>query len=279
MRSIPTKTDGVSTLSAAEFNDIPSELGNAITANGQTLSSGDLFQLSKTISSYVSVGDFYTDSGSANAYVLTSTGSFKAPTAYVAGMRIRFKPGNVNTGASTVNVASLGLKSIKTLTGASDPAAGDIAANVDITLVYDGTYFRIISAAPLVVATQAQQETATDITTAVTPGRQHYHPSAAKYWVNWQGTGTVAIKTSYNTTSITDNGTGDYTVTIATDFSSAIYCNIVSGGRDTSLGSFCGQVDYSLTTLTAGTVRVGTADGASNLIDYMLVDAVGFGDQ
>lgn len=279
MRDIATKVDGSSTLSAAEFNDIPGELENAITSTGQALSSGDLNQLGKAMATYTGLSDFYTDSGSANAYVLTAVGSLKSPASYVSGMRIRFKPANANTTAATVNVAGLGVKSIKTLSGSSDPASGDIAASTDITMVYDGTNFRIISAAPLVVASQAEQETGSSTTVAVTPGRQHYHPSAAKYWVNWQGTGTVAIKASYNTTSITDNGTGDYTVTIATDFSSAIYCNIVSGGRDTNLGSFCGQVDYSLTTLTAGTVRVGTADGASNLIDYMLVDAVGFGDQ
>ena len=142
MQTIGTKTDGVSTLSAAEFNQIPLELQNAITASGQATSSGDLYQLSKSIAGYVSVGDFYTDSGSANAYILTPTGSYKAPTAYVAGMRVRFKPANANTTASTVNVASLGVKSIKDYTGASDPAAGVIAAGQDITLVYDGTYFR-----------------------------------------------------------------------------------------------------------------------------------------
>ncbi len=35
---------------------------------------------------------------------------------------------------------------------------------------------------------------------------------SAKAWVNFDGTGTVAIRASYNVSSITDNGTGDYTV-------------------------------------------------------------------
>ena len=35
-------------------------------------------------------------------------------------------------------------------------------------------------------------------------------------WVNFNGTGTVAIRGSGNVSSITDNGTGDYTVTMAT---------------------------------------------------------------
>lgn len=37
-----------------------------------------------------------------------------------------------------------------------------------------------------------------------------------KAWVNFNGTGTVAIRGSYNVTSITDNNIGDYTVNFAT---------------------------------------------------------------
>lgn len=39
---------------------------------------------------------------------------------------------------------------------------------------------------------------------------------AARAWVNFNGTGTVAIRASGNVTSITDNGTGDYTINFTT---------------------------------------------------------------
>ena len=42
-------------------------------------------------------------------------------------------------------------------------------------------------------------------------------------WVNFNGTGTVAIRASYNVSSITDNGTGDYTVNFATAMVDANY--------------------------------------------------------
>ncbi len=45
-----------------------------------------------------------------------------------------------------------------------------------------------------------------------------------KVWINFNGTGTVAIRDSYNVTSITDNATGDYSVTIDTDFANVNYC-------------------------------------------------------
>jgi bifunctional ADP-heptose synthase (sugar kinase/adenylyltransferase) len=46
---------------------------------------------------------------------------------------------------------------------------------------------------------------------------------SAKAWVNFDGTGTVAIRESFNVTSITDNGTGDYTVNFTTAMTDANY--------------------------------------------------------
>ena len=45
----------------------------------------------------------------------------------------------------------------------------------------------------------------------------------AKAWVNFNGTGTVAIRASYNVSSITDNGTGDYTVNFTSAMVDANY--------------------------------------------------------
>ena len=42
-------------------------------------------------------------------------------------------------------------------------------------------------------------------------------------WVNFNGTGTVAIRASFNVTSITDNGTGDYTLNFTTALADANY--------------------------------------------------------
>jgi hypothetical protein len=58
----------------------------------------------------------------------------------------------------------------------------------------------------------------------------------AKAWVNFNGTGTVAIRDSYNVSSLTDNGTGDYTVTYSTAMPSADYC--VLGSNTGSNGSY-----------------------------------------
>jgi hypothetical protein len=46
---------------------------------------------------------------------------------------------------------------------------------------------------------------------------------SAKAWVNFNGTGTVAIRASFNVSSITDDGTGTYTVNFTTAMSDANY--------------------------------------------------------
>ena len=57
---------------------------------------------------------------------------------------------------------------------------------------------------------------------------------SAKAWVNFKGTGTVAIRRSFNVNSITDNGTGNYTVNFTTSMVDANYCSVFGneGGFD-----------------------------------------------
>lgn len=65
-------------------------------------------------------------------------------------------------------------------------------------------------------------------------------------WVNFNGTGTVAIRASFNVSSITDNGTGDYTVNFTTAMTDANYgafgqrsraVSVVNNGFDESFAS------------------------------------------
>ena len=59
----------------------------------------------------------------------------------------------------------------------------------------------------------------------------------SKAWVNFNGSGTVAIRDSYNVSSITDNGTGDYSVVFSTAMTDANYCmNMNSGDKASTWG-------------------------------------------
>lgn len=73
--------------------------------------------------------------GAANAYVVSRT--FTAAS-LADGMHVRFKvgAGHTNTGACTLNVDSLGVRSIKLVNG-NDPAAADLTAGDFIEVVYD----------------------------------------------------------------------------------------------------------------------------------------------
>jgi len=76
-------------------------------------------------------------------------------------------------------------------------------------------------------------------------------------WVNFKGTGTVTILASGNVTSITDNGTGDYTVNFTTAMSDANYfvSNGGSGNGPGAPGSFL-FVNKGTTAPTTTAVRI-----------------------
>jgi hypothetical protein len=85
---------------------------------------------------------------------------------------------------------------------------------------------------------------------------------SARAWVNFDGTGTVSIRASYNVSSITDNGTGDYTVNFTNALPDANYSVVATaisyrsnggGGdasitvRNTTASDFAGPPDMSTT--------------------------------
>jgi hypothetical protein len=57
---------------------------------------------------------------------------------------------------------------------------------------------------------------------------------APRAWVNFNGSGVVAIRASGNVSSVTDNGTGDYTINFTTDIQDANYAGVFSCGPSTS---------------------------------------------
>lgn len=75
-------------------------------------------------------------------------------------------------------------------------------------------------------ATQAEMEAGTATNKYVTPQGVNWHPGVAKFWVKCGVTANVL--NSWNVTNLTDNGTGDVTVNIATDFSSVDYAAFVA---------------------------------------------------
>lgn len=80
-------------------------------------------------------GEYKTTTGSANAYVLAVDAQY---TAYTAGDNFQFKTNFANTGSCTLNVNSLGAKTMKDVSG-NTLATGAILSGVILYCVYDGT--------------------------------------------------------------------------------------------------------------------------------------------
>lgn len=150
------------------------------------------------------------------------------------------------------------------------PAEGQIRRNTSTSKWegYDGTdWDNFINDDD--VAAQSDQETGTSTTTFVSPGRQHFHKSALKAWANITITaGVPAVTEGYNVASVSDNGTGDFTVNFTTPLSNATYAAVASV-RNVNSGearSIC------IRSKAVGGVRVNTFSGAGSLSD----DVAGF---
>jgi hypothetical protein len=83
---------------------------------------------------------------------------------------------------------------------------------------------------------------------------------SAKAWVNFNGTGTVAIRASFNVSSITDNGVGNYTVNFTNAMPDVNYAAVGSGFRST-LGA--AEASESFTSFAVGSVNALFATGSS----------------
>ena len=88
---------------------------------------------------------------------------------------------------------------------------------------------------------------------------------ACKAWVNFNGTGTVAIRASFNVASITDNGQGSYTVNFTTAMPDANYSLVGNAGKVNGNSSDIQVRPTNMTSSSSCTFTVGTyLTGLSN---------------
>ena len=108
---------------------------------------------------------------------------------------------------------------------------------------------------------------------ATVTGTAPIYPCRA--WVNFNGTGTVAIRASGNVSSITDNGTGDYTVNFTTAMPDANY-SVVGAVGDGSTGSYVFRSNAFTSAPTTSAVRISTANSAFGASDAAYVSVAIF---
>jgi hypothetical protein len=159
-------------------------------------------QIGPTFDQLAGIGDptgiqqgFYggTDTGAANAYVLTIAGF---PAAYTAGQIIYWVPANTNTTSSTMNVNGLGAVSIVNPSGAA-LTYGQLVAGQVTAIAYTGSNFVLVSSSAVNTGTFTGTLTGMTATTNVTVT---YTISGRVCILNAFGTGTS------NSTAMTMTG-------------------------------------------------------------------------
>ena len=96
-----------------------------------------------------------------------------------------------------------------------------------------------------------------------------------KGWIRMNGTGTIAINDSFNYSSIADNGTGDYTVTLSTAMGNIFY-SPTAGAGDVNYGAKI-DLEHSVANTTTA-MRLRTAGTVSGTGDTDLLSVHTAGD-
>ena len=128
MQNVIDKVDGVSTLTASEFNDHKNELQKLVEESGQTLASASTDQLRKAVSTFGRSLFAMDSSSTVNVLTLSRPNSLKDAYNYYDGLTILFSTTNATTGAVTASFNGLASKKVRTPLDAA-LSTGAIKAN------------------------------------------------------------------------------------------------------------------------------------------------------
>jgi hypothetical protein len=155
--------------------------------------------------------------------------------------------------------------------------AADVISSGMLVTVSEGTtnadsLWMLTTDDPITIGTTGLTFARKDIGVISAPGTAPLF--ACRAWVNFNGTGTVAIRASGNVSSITDNGTGDYTVNFTTAMTDANYSVAASCQAQSVANNLQVEVNGTVSGyLTTSSVRLvlnsGTASQALNDSPYV----------
>ena len=191
----------------------------------------------------------------------------------VDGLVVRVTAGTVNSGreyqcdSGTVGVNTLTFTRSDGLQPANNLSDVDTAATAFDNIKQAATT-SATGVVELATAAEMAAETADKVVTADVSDQA---PSAAKAWAYWNTDGTINV--SHNMASITDNGTGDFTMNFDTDFASGsyvVFCNV----KATS--SFTCVVDNDQAAGLVSVLSFNSSDVAADGLQYF---GGGFGAQ
>ena len=155
------------------------------------------------------------------------------------------------SGTNTITVASAtGIATGQTVTGTGIPVGTTVTAVTGTTITLSANLTATITAQPVAFFTN---------TKTVTPGG--IGSQLCRAWVNFNGTGTVAIRAAFNVSSITDNGVGQYTVNFTTAMPDANYA-IVKQDSERGVGEIGTPATASCPVILRANTSDSTVDAA-----------------
>ena len=173
----PATTTGPVTLEVGSLGYLPAYISGTQAGSGQIQAGETVIAVYNSLLNsgaggfalYVSVAQSTvlsgTDTGAVNAYAIAPSPVISA---YTAGLIVSFAPANTNTGASTLNVNSLGVKSLTTAAGAA-LVAGQLVAGSEVIAIYDGTKFQVVNPVQLAASNLYATDTGAANAYVVTP--------------------------------------------------------------------------------------------------------------
>lgn len=216
---VVTGTTISSTWANNTLSDMATALTGSISSDGQTTPTGNLpmGNYAHTGVANATVRTMYASAGQVQDNVLTYLTTVSGTdvitavaavgmTAYATGQKFTLVSVGANTGAVTLNINSIGAKSV-TKNGTTALVAGDIASGAAIEVFYDGTRFQLISSTASTVAYATASGTAGAIANT---GGWNITPTGTTLYFNYNGTDVGKLDSSGNFTvlgDVTSNGT------------------------------------------------------------------------
>ena len=265
-----TRQEFTATASQTTFNTSGYVIGNFISVylNGVRLSAGTDFTATNGYDVVLTTGAAAGDLLAVEMRnTLADIGAGFASTSEVTGTNTT---GSITTGTNSLTVASgTGINVGDYVVGEGIAPGTTVSAISGTSVTLSGTVGATLSSDPVSFYTANK---------ALSPGL--VAGGLCRAWVNFDGTGTVAIRAANNVSSITDNGGtgGDYTVNFTTAMPDANYAATISCEPDTTGPTADVRVSFATTYATSSLKIITTAmdPGGASRRDFPTISAAIF---